>query len=182
MWRRLQDMASMEPTPDGEDVAADELAGLSLEPTDDDEGQRTIVMVVSAGEAASHAPTTPHHTTPHHTTPHTPGRTAPHHNAPQGVTGDGKSTTANTLCGTDAFDTSASFGSETAEAAHADYLQFGAAGCFGEFGRGGRAGPPRHTAPTPHRTTHRRVARGGHGGAARHGPIRGGGDGSLLRV
>ena len=62
-----------------------------------------------------------------------------------GVTGDGKSTTANTLCGTDAFDTSASFGSETAEAAHADYLQIDAAGCFGELGRG----RVRHPA-TPH--------------------------------
>ena len=39
-----------------------------------------------------------------------------------GVTGDGKSSTGNTLCGTSAFQVSAGFKSETQELAHADYL------------------------------------------------------------
>lgn len=39
-----------------------------------------------------------------------------------GVTGDGKSTTCNTLCGSDLFETSDSLSSETSECAHADYL------------------------------------------------------------
>ena len=39
-----------------------------------------------------------------------------------GVTGDGKSTTCNTLCGRAAFDTSGGLSSETADCAHADYL------------------------------------------------------------
>ncbi|CAK9095857.1 Voltage-dependent L-type calcium channel subunit alpha-1F (Voltage-gated calcium channel subunit alpha Cav1.4) [Durusdinium trenchii] len=40
-----------------------------------------------------------------------------------GVTGDGKSSTGNTLCGSSAFPVSAGFKSETQELAHADYLR-----------------------------------------------------------
>lgn len=43
-----------------------------------------------------------------------------------GVTGDGKSSTGNTLCGAEAFRVSGGFKSETQECAHADYLRGGA--------------------------------------------------------
>ena len=39
-----------------------------------------------------------------------------------GVTGDGKSTTGNTLAGRQAFESSGGFASATRECAHADYL------------------------------------------------------------
>lgn len=42
-----------------------------------------------------------------------------------GVTGDGKSSTGNTLCNSDIFSVSDGFKSETQEVAHADYLQGG---------------------------------------------------------
>ena len=45
-----------------------------------------------------------------------------------GVTGDGKSSTCNTLSGTSNFAVSGGFSSETAEAAHADYLHVGGDG------------------------------------------------------
>ena len=42
-----------------------------------------------------------------------------------GVTGDGKSTTCNTLAGSEIFDTSGGLGSETTRCSHADYLYIG---------------------------------------------------------
>lgn len=42
-----------------------------------------------------------------------------------GVTGDGKSTTCNTLCGQDHFDTSGGLSSETSRSSHLDYLHIG---------------------------------------------------------
>ena len=45
-----------------------------------------------------------------------------------GVTGEGKSSTGNTLCGRQAFRVSAGLCSATAECAHADYLQLGECG------------------------------------------------------
>ena len=45
-----------------------------------------------------------------------------------GVTGEGKSSTGNTLCGREAFEVSGGLCSATAKCAHADYLQLGACG------------------------------------------------------